>query len=251
MEELEGELAWANERLKQRATKPIKAAEFSKLASLAIKEARRLGVVEQKRQRQEQAEYETTEALRAKYHHNYRQTLPQTYRRFADLGAAPLHPGSRAAFEVLKALELGDAAHLYGPPGVGKTHLIVWAGALLIEKYAVGVRFVQARDYLRFAFRRPEEDFDPLAPRVLIIDDLDKGAATPDNCRAVMGFFERAEHRLTLLSTANRNLMNLAVMWGGDELNTRALASRMSLVREIELKGDDFRLAQAVERGVL
>lgn len=203
---------------------------------------------EEHRERRERDAQELRETKTAVYRDGFRRSLPQRYQEY--LKTVPTYPHTRDAVAALAKLELGQSVHLYGNAGTSKTHLAVWGGLQLIERFCVSVKYVSGRAYLRGGFRNIENEIDMLSPQVIIVDDIDKGTVNVDNVRVVAGIYERPEHGLTLITTANRDNAGLVDMWGGDAINADALASRMSWMDEYEIAGDDYRMILAAERSV-
>lgn len=161
------------------------------------------------------------------------------YPRYRGYLEKPLdvHAGNRAALEAARAYR-GGLLYLWGPPGVGKTHLAL----RLAGKLAGEGRFVRFRSELDFLAEErlaaAGEDVLPSYER-LMLDDGGKSRLTPFSAERLYALVERSSaggHDLIL--TSNLPPETFAARLG--EVG-EAVLSRLKGGAVFELKGKDQR----------
>lgn len=236
---MDNELHFAQERLAGRRELKREPVDYSEMARAIVAQARRTGVLELKRERATAHDTEQRTAKVETYLRNLRRVLPEHYKHYTDT-PPPKHAGNLRARQAIQSFALGDALHLYGPAGTSKSHCAVWLAAELIRTRAVGVRYYHVSGLIQ-AFRDFGNEPNLLGPDVLLIDDVDKGSVTEHNRMTIWKIYERLEDAKSLITTANRDSFDLAAYWFSDPANAAALSSRMSLMTEIEVTGEDYR----------
>jgi Cdc6-like AAA superfamily ATPase len=213
---------------------------------LARFEDRRLPTEEELAEKERWREKAKVETNKVVYLEAYLKHLPDRLRRLA--GKRPdEHVGNRLALQLTSDLVPGQNAFLYGPRGVGKTHLAVWTGARLIREYGLSCRFATFPAILdSFDSARHLEEAPPdwQHPEVLIVDDLDKGRTT---AYASERFYELLYRFLstskTTIITCNRDpLATARLFYAGDAQNQAAMASRLMATEHVKLTGTDRRV---------
>lgn len=145
---------------------------------------------------------------------------------------------------------------LFGPPGVGKTHLAIALGRAAVE-HGHSVLFVTATALLTALVRAESEGqlADKLTffskPKLLVIDEL---GYLPFEQRAAHLFFQlvaRRYERTSTLITTNQ----LVTQWGtvfGDEVLAAAILDRLlHHSHTLLIQGDSYRLKQKRKAGLV
>jgi DNA replication protein DnaC len=145
---------------------------------------------------------------------------------------------------------------VFGPPGVGKTHLAIALGRAAVET-GHAVLFVSATTLLA-ALARAETEGQLDAkltyfskPKLLIIDEL---GYLPFEKRAAHLFFQlvaRRYERGSMLITTNQVVSRWGVVFGDDVLAAAILDRLLHHSNTLMIQGESFRLKQKKKAGLL
>jgi len=145
---------------------------------------------------------------------------------------------------------------VFGPPGVGKTHLAIALGRAAVET-GHSVLFVSATTLLA-ALARAEAEGQLDAkliyfakPKLLIIDEL---GYLPFEKRAAHLFFQlvaRRYERGSLLITTNQVVSQWGVVFGDDVLAAAILDRLLHHSHTLMIQGESYRLKQKKKAGLL
>jgi DNA replication protein DnaC len=145
---------------------------------------------------------------------------------------------------------------LFGPPGVGKTHLAIGLGRAAVEA-GHSVLFVSATALLA-ALSRAEPDSqlaERLAfyakPKLLIIDEL---GYLPFEKRCAHLFFQlvaRRYERGSMLITTNQVVTQWGAVFGDDVLAAAVLDRLLHHAHTVMIQGDSYRLKQRRKAGLV
>ena len=149
----------------------------------------------------------------------------------------------------------GEAVLLFGPPGVGKTHLAIGLGRKVVERGHT-VRFTTATALLSTLAKAESEGIlaeklmEFTKPRLLIVDEL---GYLPFERRAAHLFFQlvnRRYERGSLLITTNQRVSEWGTVFGDEVLATAILDRLLHHSHTLMITGESYRLREKRKSGL-
>jgi DNA replication protein DnaC len=153
-------------------------------------------------------------------------------------------------------LSHGENVLIFGPPGVGKTHLAVGLGRKVVEQGHTA-RFTTATALLATLGKAESEGnlVDKLTeyskPRLLIIDEL---GYLPFERRAAHLFFQLVNRRYekgSLLVTTNQRVPEWGTVFGDEVLATAILDRLLHHSHTLMITGESYRLREKRKSGLI
>jgi DNA replication protein DnaC len=150
----------------------------------------------------------------------------------------------------------GENVLIFGPPGVGKSHLAIGLGRKVVEQGHT-VRFTTATALLAVLGKAESEgNFgDKLTeyskPRLLIIDEL---GYLPFERRSAHLFFQLVNRRYekgSLLVTTNQRVSEWGIVFGDEVLATAILDRLLHHSHTLMITGESYRLREKRQSGLI
>ncbi len=150
----------------------------------------------------------------------------------------------------------GENVLIFGPPGVGKTHLAIGLGRKIVE-HGHTVRFTTATALLATLGKAESEGnlADKLTEytksRLLIIDEL---GYLPFERRAAHLFFQLVNRRYekgSLLVTTNQRVSDWGIVFGDEVLATAILDRLLHHSHTLMITGESYRLREKRKSGLI
>jgi DNA replication protein DnaC len=150
----------------------------------------------------------------------------------------------------------GDNVLIFGPPGVGKTHLAIGLGRKVVEQGHTA-RFTTATALLATLGKAESERIlaekltEYSKPRLLIIDEL---GYLPFERRAAHLFFQLVNRRYekgSLLVTTNQRVSEWGTVFGDEVLATAILDRLLHHSHTILITGESYRLREKRKSGLI
>ncbi len=150
----------------------------------------------------------------------------------------------------------GENVLMFGPPGVGKSHLAVGLGRKVVEQ-GYSVRFTTATSLLAALGKAESEGKlgDKLTeyskPRLLIIDEL---GYLPFEQRGAHLFFQLVNRRYekgSLLITTNQRVSEWGTVFGDEVLATAILDRLLHHSHTLMITGESYRLREKRKSGLI
>ena len=150
----------------------------------------------------------------------------------------------------------GENMLIFGPPGVGKSHLAIGLGRKVVEQGHT-VRFTTAAALLSVLGKAESEGnlgdklIEYSKPRLLIIDEL---GYLPFERRAAHLFFQLVNRRYekgSLLVTTNQRVSDWGIVFGDEVLATAILDRLLHHSHTLMITGESYRLREKRESGLI
>jgi DNA replication protein DnaC len=150
----------------------------------------------------------------------------------------------------------GENVLIFGPPGVGKSHLAIGLGRKIVEQ-GYTVRFTTATALLAVLGKAETEGglseklTEYCKPRLLIIDEL---GYLPFERRAAHLFFQLVNRRYekgSLLVTTNQRVSEWGIVFGDEVLATAILDRLLHHSHTLLITGESYRLREKRKSGLI
>jgi DNA replication protein DnaC len=150
----------------------------------------------------------------------------------------------------------GENVLIFGPPGVGKSHLAIAVGRAVVEQGHT-VRFTTATALLATLGRAESEGNlaeklgEYSKPRLLIVDEL---GYLPFERRAAHLFFQLVNRRYekgSLLVTTNQRVSDWGTVFGDEVLATAILDRLLHHSHTLMITGESYRLREKRRSGLI
>ena len=150
----------------------------------------------------------------------------------------------------------GENILMFGPPGVGKSHLAIGLGRKIVEQGHT-VRFTTATSLLAVLGKAESEGnlgeklIEYCKPRLLIIDEL---GYLPFERRSAHLFFQLVNRRYekgSLLVTTNQRVSEWGIVFGDEVLATAILDRLLHHSHTLMITGESYRLREKRKSGLI
>jgi DNA replication protein DnaC len=150
----------------------------------------------------------------------------------------------------------GENVLIFGPPGVGKSHLAIGLGRKIVEQ-GYTVRFTTATALLAVLGKAETEGSlsekltEYCKPRLLIIDEL---GYLPFERRGAHLFFQLVNRRYekgSLLVTTNQRVSEWGIVFGDEVLATAILDRLLHHSHTLLITGESYRLREKRKSGLI
>lgn len=174
-----------------------------------------------------------------------------------DMTAQPsLDPGVIRELSRLEWIEAGENVAIFGPPGVGKTHLAIAFGRLAIEK-GYPVRFYSAAALIALLEKAHKEGNleaklrEINKPKLLIIDELGYLPFGPQAAHLLFHLVCRRYEKKSILITGNRPPSEWGLIFGDTAAAAAVLDRLLHHCTVMTILGDSYRIRHCRKQEVM
>lgn len=210
----------------------------------------------------EQLDYLFTKEIEQRNANRYKQGLMaahfpavKTLESF-DFSKQPgINPGVIRELKKLEWIGAGENVTLFGPPGVGKTHLAIAFGRLAVD-HGYSVRFYSAANLLGQLEKAAREDtleakLKELAkPQLLIIDEIGYLPYTPEAARLFFLVVSKRYEKKSVLTTSNRPPSEWGLIFADSTTAGAILDRLLHHCTAMTILGESYRLLEQKRAGM-
>lgn len=166
-----------------------------------------------------------------------------------------INPGVIRELKSLEWLEAGENVTLFGPLGVGKTHLALGLGRLAVE-HGCTVRFYYAATLLGLLEKAVrdgtlEAKLKELSkPQLLIVDEIGYLPYTPEAARLFFLVVSRRYEKKSLITTSNRPPSEWGLIFADSTAATAILDRLLHHCTVLTIRGESYRLLDQKKAGL-